>query len=566
MNLQEQLHLIARLKRNPKHGQATDPLKQVQQGLKQVFDLYKVGGDEIIRLNVFGQLSDQISGVVNNLSVLQDLNTQVSKGFGINTVEAAKLGVQIEAIAKKSGLNGQKQKQFVVELTKLFGASSTIFNQSNKYGNTLIKQNDALRNQLQISEDAARNFVGYQSQALVYQNKQFESSRESFADVAAQFEQLGYKGAFADILEGFSDLDARQRATFGRMPEQLGLALFKAKQLGVSLNSVTSGAEGFLDIESAISKEIEFQVLSGQELTTANGESLTAAMQQAVLQQDSNKQIEIFAGFIEKYRDQLRDNIFLQKTGADIFGMQTDEIFRALEGTAAQNMALESLNKTAKDFYTTTVDGQTREENNYKRLIELGDIRTEQEKQLDRNIIAYMSTLDDYSGKVEQLNMGFEKSSNTLLAGAGGMANQAIQSGRGLLGTAVGAMNVATMVVDVVRFATNPTNLTNRNSSQNLQLSNTADIQEGNDVFIPATSGNVISGPLGSFALNAQDDILAAPNIRNMVNGDSSGVASAVVGALKGMSFHVTNVFDGQKVKSSLAILDQSTLNNTNII
>lgn len=563
MNLQEQLHLIARLKRYPKHGQATDPLKQVQQGLKQVFDLYKVGGDEIIRLNVFGQLSDQISGVVNNLSVLQRLNEDVSKGFGVNTDEAAKLGIQIEAIAKKSGLNSQKQKQFVVELTKLFGASSTIFNQSNKYGNTLIKQNDALRNQLQISEEAARNFVGYQSQALVYQNKQFEASRESFADVAAQFEQLGYKGAFRDILEGFSELDARQRATFGRMPEQLGLALFKSKQLGVSLNSITSGAEGFLDVESAISKELEFQILSGQELTTANGESLTAAMQQAVIQQDANKQVELFAGFIEKYGDQLRDNIFLQKTAADIFSLQSDEIFRGLEGTAAQNMSLESLNKTAKDFYTTTVDGQTREINNYNELIKQGDIRTEQEKQIDRNVTAYISSLGDYSGEVERLNAGFAATSDILLSGAGGMANQAIQKGQGLISTAVGAMNVGTIIVDTLKFATDISNLTSAKQSQNLPLGT---LQQSDDLFIPATSGNIISGPLGSFALNPKDDILAAPNIRNTVNGDSSGVASAVVSALKGMSFHVTNVFDGQKVKSSLTILDQSTLNNTNII
>lgn len=559
MNLQEQLHLIARLKRYPKHGQATDPLKQVQQGLKQVFDLYKVGGDEIVRLNVFGKLSDQISGVVNNLSVLQGLNEQVSKGFGVNTDEAAKLGVQIEAIAKKSGLNAQKQKEFIVELKSLFGASSTIFNQSNKYGNTLIKQNDALRNQLQISEEAARNFVGYQSQALVYQNKQFEASRESFADVASQFEQLGYKGAFRDILEGFSELDARQRATFGRMPEQLGLALFKSKQLGVSLNSITSGAEGFLDVESAISKELEFQILSGQELTTANGESLTAAMQQAVIQQDANKQVELFAGFIEKYGDQLRDNIFLQKTAADIFSLQSDEIFRGLEGTAAQNMSLESLQKTATDFYTAQVDAQTREENNYERLVKLGDIRTEQEKQLDRNTVAYMNTLGDYSGEVAQLTQGFASASNATFAGAGGLANQAIQSGQGLIGTVVGAMKVGEIIVDTLKFATDSSNLTNAKGSENLGLKKTEDL------FIPATSGNVISGPLGSFALNPKDDILAAPGIRNMA-GDSSGVASAVVNALKGMSFHVTNVFDGQKVKSSLAILDQATLNNTNII
>jgi hypothetical protein len=82
MNLHRD-QLISRLKQQPRHGQAADPLSQVTAGLKQVFDLYKVGGDEIIRLNVFGKLADQISGVVRNLSILQDLNQELSEGFNI---------------------------------------------------------------------------------------------------------------------------------------------------------------------------------------------------------------------------------------------------------------------------------------------------------------------------------------------------------------------------------------------------------------------------------------------------------------------------------------------------
>lgn len=565
MNLQEQLQLIKRLKRYPRHGQATDPLKQVEIGLKQVFDLYKIGGDEIIRRNVFGELSNQISKVVDNLTSLQQLNQGLSQGFGINTNEAAKFGVQIETIAKSLGLNAQKQKQFVVELTNLFGGSTNLYKKTNKYGQVLIQQNNQLRGQLQVSEQAYENFVGFQAQALVYQDKTFQKSRESFADVAAQFEQLGYKGAFKDIIEGFTELDARQRATFGKMPGQLGLALFKAKQLDVSLSSITDGAKGFLDVESAIGKEIEFQVLSGEKLETLNGESLTVAMQQAVLQQDANKQVELFAGFVQKYGNQLRDNIFLQETAAEIFGLQTDDIFKALEGSAAQQIALDGLSKTAIDLFNTSVDASIAAVDNYEKLISLGDIRTEQEKQQDRNIIGYMSTLGDYTQEVSELNAGFENASNATFAGAGGLANRAINSGKGLVGTAVGLMNVGSIIVDVLKFGTNPANLTTLQQSSNLPLATPKE-----DLFMPASSGNIISGPLGSFSLNAQDDILAMPGIGRAVGGtrstNSDSIGAAVAAALKGMRFQVTNVFDGQKVRSSLAILDDSTLNNTNII
>jgi len=90
------------------------------------------------------------------------------------------------------------------------------------------------------------------------------------------------------------------------------------------------------------------------------------------------------------------------------------------------------------------------------------------------------------------------------------------------------------------------------------------------DVFIPAGPGTVVSGPFGSFSLDPKDDILAMPGIREAtapkagMNGDA--IASAVADAIKGMSFQVTNVFDGQKIRSSLRILERSNLNNTSIM
>ena len=85
------------------------------------------------------------------------------------------------------------------------------------------------------------------------------------------------------------------------------------------------------------------------------------------------------------------------------------------------------------------------------------------------------------------------------------------------------------------------------------------------DLFIPAGGANtVVSGPFGSFALDGRDDVLAAPNIRESAGGgaDAGAIASAVAAALQGMSFQVTNVFDGDKIASSLQIRRGQTMNN----
>ena len=94
----------------------------------------------------------------------------------------------------------------------------------------------------------------------------------------------------------------------------------------------------------------------------------------------------------------------------------------------------------------------------------------------------------------------------------------------------------------------------------------TAATTEG-DIFIPGSgTGNIVRGPKGSFALDPDDDIIAMPNARQALANRGGGDTSAVIAALKGMSFHVTNVFDGDKIRSSLQIRQGQQLNNTNIV
>ena len=91
------------------------------------------------------------------------------------------------------------------------------------------------------------------------------------------------------------------------------------------------------------------------------------------------------------------------------------------------------------------------------------------------------------------------------------------------------------------------------------------------DVFIPANGGNVISGAFGSFELNPKDDILAMPNARDALANNSATTyesapsggtdTAALIAALQGMSFHVTNTFDGDKIQSQLTIRQGQRLN-----
>jgi hypothetical protein len=558
-----QIQLIKRLKQQPRHGQV-GPIQQVEQALKSLYEAYKIGGDEIIRLNIFGKLAEQIEGVVKDLSILQDLNQGVSEDFNINAKSAAQLGISIDKMSTKLGVNAQKAKTYAGVTRDIIGSNVKFYKQQTDLSQQVIKQNDQLQNQMNISADSAGNLLKYTLQYSENQKKSFDSARESLADAAATMEKLGYGGALTDIIEGFRDLDAKQRTTFGRMPEQLGLAIFKAKKLGVELGTITEGAKGFLDVEEAIANELEFQLLSGEELTTLNGENLTTEMQKAVLAQDANRQVELFAGFVQKYGDELRSNVFLQEQAAAAFGVQQADIFNAMEGMAAINQEQKTIGEGLTNIFQKGIDSSAAAAESFDSLAKKGKEISIQEQARDQTQMAYIQSLNYTADEIEQLDQKLLSGTKATMAGAGGLANQAISTVGGGTGVVSAALRSMSVVADVVNFVTTPSTVFNRQEQTSV-----GPMQRTDDLFMPATAGTVITGPLGSFALNSKDDILAMPGIGRAVGGAGGGggesIGSAVASALKGMSFQVINVFDGQKIKSSLQILDQSTLNNINV-
>ena len=117
----------------------------------------------------------------------------------------------------------------------------------------------------------------------------------------------------------------------------------------------------------------------------------------------------------------------------------------------------------------------------------------------------------------------------------------------------MGTMGVVSAVTNAKRDLTTP-------STGNSMITP----EKAGDIFIPAGGNNVISGPLGSFSLDPKDDVMALPNAREAIASGGSD-SSALIAALQNMTFHVTNVFNGDKIQSNLTIRKGQTLNNIGI-
>jgi hypothetical protein len=542
------IQLIKRLKSKPRLG--ADPFDAVTDSLKKVFDTYKTQGGEVIRLNVFGILAGEVQDLNNKLNVLEKLNSEVQSSFNKNVKAAAEFGVQLDLVAKNAKVNATKFKQYAGELRSVFTGQTKFYKDNTKFSQQIAKQSDIIRNQLGVSEEAYKNFVKYQGTALG-RAKDVNELEENFKGVNAQLGDVAesvagfYEGSLTDMIEGLGGLSQTTLATFGRLPKELGLAVLKTKSLGIELEKVTGIGKGFLDIEQSIANEIEFQILSGEELLTQDGKSLANEFQKAALAQDANRSADLLVGFIEKYGEKLKDNVFLQEQAAQMLGLSTDDLFGAIN----QYNTAGAINK---DIFKTQITdikdlGQT-----FEQVAKIEDKRANETILSDDATKSYINTLGDYTGKVESLQTATKNLNTELLGdadeiGAAAAGNQIV----GGVYAGVQTYNDSGAVLDAAQKGTADNSAIQSNNVPTKQ-----------DVFIPAGgANNIISGPKGSFSLDPSDDIIAMPDARKALANKGGGDASALIAALQGMSFHVTNVFDGDKIQSQLTIRQGQRLN-----
>jgi hypothetical protein len=550
------LQLIKRLKLQPRLG--ADPFADLVSSLRLVFNTYKDQGAEVIRQNVFGFLASQVQTLNDNLNVLEDLNTGVQAGFNKNVVGAAKLGVTLDGVAKNAGVNATKFKGYAADLRNVYVGQTKFYKDNPKFATQIAKQSDQIQNQLGITGDAYESYVRMQEGAIgrlndaTQKESAFKKLNDEIGSVALGVSGF-YDGALTDIIGGMGELGQASLATFGRMPKELALAVLKSKALGVNLEKITGAGEGFLDIEKAIADEMEFQILSGQELTTLDNKSFVAEYQKAAIQQDANKQAELFAGFVEKYGEDLKTNLYLQTQTADMFGLTKDELFTAVnqfnalgaEGSKVFKQQAGDI-KTVTDAFTKATDKEDRRTNS----IILQDESTKD----------YINSLGDYVDKVDKLQKNTADVNQTLMGTAETVGNAAANSP--LINAAYATGQTYTQGQTALQTVQG--NVTGPKGDQS-GLDVKGDAIKQDDIFIPAGGSNVISGPLGSFELNSKDDIIAMPNARAALANNGGGDVSAIIAALNGMSFHVTNIFDGDKIQSSLQIRQGQRLNNTGI-
>lgn len=368
-------HIISRLKQQPRQGidvggtaddearratarmqreadlktaaDSTTRVKKIYEDLTAATD--KLAETEAARLlgiqkliGVQQDLSKKVLDNVKAVNMLAQRNADLQKNLGLSTSAAAELGYDFDQLAVKLNTSRKNIEKNYHAIRKLTGGLAT-------NSNTLQTLNQYYTVNRQLSQDAADGLIAFTANQakMIEVTKKVDGKdvkvmqlREESLDTQAglmrqQFQQIekytGIKGAQLDIENAIGKASSATRLTFSKYPGQLGMAVMKAKALGLELSDLETVGDNLLNIESSVGEELNYQLLTGHRLVDAQGKSLTNKYRELYLTGKSEEAAQTLYDIIDKEGDTLQNNMLARKQMAKTLGIEEDQVAKIVE-------------------------------------------------------------------------------------------------------------------------------------------------------------------------------------------------------------------------------------------
>ena len=280
---------------------------EVFSGLKEkaemIRDALTLAG--IIKLSIaaaqkFGERLDSIGQQFGSLNVLgKELNTTLLN----SSVQATRLGGGIQDVATITNTLASNFGMSLEEASKL---SSKIFDTGKAIG---------------LSADESATLFGALTQVANLSAEQAESLAEGTFQLARQ-NGVAPSAVLRDVASS-----AETIALFTKDGgDNIGEAAIQARQLGLNLDTTAKIAEGLLDFESSITKEVEASVLIGRQLNLQKA-------REAALSGDIASAMEEVVKQVGSEQDFLNLNLIQRKALADSIGVSVGEMAKLVGET-----------------------------------------------------------------------------------------------------------------------------------------------------------------------------------------------------------------------------------------
>ena len=523
MNISQQ-QLIAKLKRQPKHGMANEA-----EALKLIAELKAAAIAAKPAISALDESSVQLGyglelmagaaqktaktfiDLTNSSLYLETRNKELNKTFGLNSTKAAELSSRLHETADALKVSGAQMKTYAGNIKSIVPTMDVLKAQSNVYFKGLARVQQVLTTNLGLSQEQAASYSLFAAGA----GKNAQDQLASQAGLATAIESAtGIQGSFKMITEGIAETTADLQLQYGRIPGALEIGILKAKSLGFAMADLNKTADNLLNIESSIGQELEYQLLSGHRLVDNKGKSLTNSYREATLQGNASKQADTLNTILEQEGDTLRNNLFARKQMSELLGMDEASLSRALQ----KKSILESL-PGGEALFDQTGDallaaaksaGATEEQ--IAELVKSEDLRTTDQK-IEQTLAMMVDSgikaqLVDQTGTVTKISDALTTQAGRVKAPGAGAASGVIEE-----------MSKPVMTEAIIESGVQKTlsffDTITLNPGESNEMKGHGKITTGDDLIATPTGygDRILLAGEDTFALNNNDTIVAGTNL-----------------------------------------------------
>ena len=274
------------------------------------------------------RLNSILQKVVDNSTFLEQRYSELNKTFGISSISAAKFGDQLETVSKDLGVGGKTAIMYAQNLNKVAAGFIATDKSITGYRKQLFEAQKIMITNLKVSNEAAEGYERY-AVTVGKSGKEQLDNQLNLAKVVEDNTDL--TGVQRDLTEELGSMSANLQLQYSKIPGSLELAVLKSRALGLSMADLNKTGQSLLNIESSVGEELEYQLLTGRRLLTADGESLTNAYRMATIRGDANEQAELMNKLIEDEGETLKTNLFARQQAAKMLGMDEATLSRAIQ-------------------------------------------------------------------------------------------------------------------------------------------------------------------------------------------------------------------------------------------
>lgn len=338
--------LIQHLKQLPRVSQKeATTLESIKEGINELQEMFRlkekaesVAAQAVASLSqtALSEVTEKATDLVNAFNTVLSPIEKMNRTLGTSTIVSSQIFRNFQNIAESAEGSLLSQKEFfnaAADLNALLPGTTALFSRQTDLTNEILDIQTRTNEQLGVGAGNAAAFNTF----LLAGKESAESVLDELTETASTIEvTTGQTGVLRDMLDAVGATSADTRMAFRGTATELAKSALQANRMGTTLDQVAQSAKSMLNVESQIASEMEFQLLTGKNISQQTNEMRVAAMTG-----DMDEQLRIQGELIEQNYESLKGNPIAMEAFAKTIGLSTEQVAKQAETIKARNKLID---------------------------------------------------------------------------------------------------------------------------------------------------------------------------------------------------------------------------------